>query len=67
VVDMPAHRAKTRPDQPGATDQPHRLPSDKEFTWPNAPTVSGRKVDLRAAPKPPNSGDHTTCLLDPAR
>jgi hypothetical protein len=67
VVDMPAHRAKTRPYQPGATELPHRLPSDKEFTWPNAPTVSGRKVDLRAAPAPPNSGDHTTCLLDPAR
>jgi hypothetical protein len=67
VVDMPVHRAKTRPYQPGPTDLPHRLPSDKEFTWPNAPTVSGRKVDLRAAPVPPNSGDHTTSLLDPAR
>lgn len=67
VVDMPAQRAKTRPYQPGATELPHRLPSDKEFTWPNAPTVNGRKVDLRAAPAPPNSGDHTTSLMDPAR
>lgn len=67
VVDMSAHRAKTRPYQPKEGGLPHRLPSDKEFTWPNAPGLATRKIDLRAAPKNPNSGDHTTCLMDPNR
>jgi hypothetical protein len=31
-----------------------------------APTVDGGTADLRAAPDPPNSGDHTATLLDPA-
>ena len=67
VVDMSAHRAKTRPYQPEKEGLPHRLPSDKEFTWPEAPGLHTRKIDLRAAPAEPNSGDHTTCLMDPAR
>ena len=67
VVDMPAKRARTRPyDRPRSTP-PHRLAPDKEFTWPMAPSVKGKKIDVRAAPENPNSGDHTTCLLDPAR
>jgi len=67
VVDISARRAKTRPyeTRPGAL--PHRLASGKEFTWPMAPAVKGGKIDLRAAPNSPNSGDHTTCLMDPAR
>jgi hypothetical protein len=67
VVDMAAKRAKTRPYQPEKEGLPHRLPSDKEFTWPDAPGLHGRKIDLRAAPAEPNSGDHTTCLMDAAR
>ncbi len=67
VVDMPATRAKTRPYEPRERGLPHRLPSDKEFTWPHAPALSGGTVDLRAAPAEPNSGDHTTCLLDRSR
>jgi len=67
VVDMSAHRAKTRPFGPEKEEFPHRLPSDKEFTWPEAPGLHTRKIDLRAAPAEPNSGDHTTCLMDPAR
>jgi hypothetical protein len=67
VVDMSARRAKTRPYQPEKEGLPHRLPSDKEFTWPEAPGLHTRKIDLRAAPAEPNSGDHTTCLMDPAR
>jgi hypothetical protein len=67
VVDMSARRAKTRPYQPEKGELPHRLPSDKEFTWPEAPGLHTRKIDLRAAPVEPNSGDHTTCLMDPAR
>ncbi|HVP46394.1 MAG TPA: hypothetical protein VMT32_07420 [Bryobacteraceae bacterium] len=67
VVDMSARRAKTRPYGSETEGFPHRLPSDKEFTWPEAPGLHTRKVDLRAAPAEPNSGDHTTCLMDPAR
>ncbi len=66
VVDFPAVRSKTRPhDLKGSL--PFRLPSDVEFTWPNAPTVDGKSVDLRAAPESPNSGDHTASLIDPKR
>jgi hypothetical protein len=67
VVDMAARRAKTRPYQPEKEGLPHRLPSDKEFNWPEAPGLHARKIDLRAAPAEPDSGDHTTCLMDPAR
>lgn len=64
VVDIPAIRSKTRPHE-GKPGLPFRLASDVEFTWPNAPTVNGNTVDLRAAPDPPNSGDHTASLADP--
>ena len=69
VVDMPAVKSKTRPYNQArqSARMPHRLPSDKEFAWPNAPTVDGGTTDLRAAPAQPNSGDHTTSLLDPSR
>jgi hypothetical protein len=67
VVDMPAKRAKTRPYQSAMGGLPHRLPSDQEFTWPDAPALTGGKINLRAGPTVPNSGDHTACLLDPSR
>ena len=70
VVDMPARRAKTRPyteSEKEGGPAAHRLPSDKEFTWPDAPGLHTRKIDVRIAPAEPNSGDHTTCLMDPAR
>ena len=68
VVDMPAIKAKTRPYTDARRGRlPHRLPSDVEFTWPNAPALAGGSVDLRAAPAKPNSGDHTTSLMDPSR
>lgn len=65
VVDMPAKRAQTRPDKPGTL--PMRLVPGKDFTWPMAPGAKGKKVDVRASPNPPNSLDHTTSLMDPAR
>jgi hypothetical protein len=67
VVDMPVRRAKTRPYQAEKEGLPHRLPSDKEFTWPEAPGLHTRKIDLRAPAAEPNSGDHTTCLMDSSR
>jgi hypothetical protein len=69
AVDMPVRRAKTRPyaasEKEGGLE--HRLPSDKEFTWPMAPALKGGRVDVRTAPPNSNSGDHTTCLMDPSR
>lgn len=69
VVDMSARRAKTRPYAENEKEGglPHILPSDKEFTWPEAPGLHTRKIDVRLAPAEPDSGDHTTCLMDPAR
>jgi hypothetical protein len=67
VVDMSAHHAQTRPYQPEKGGLPHRLPSGKDFTWPEAPGLHTRKIDVRAAPAEPNSGDHTTCLMDASR
>jgi hypothetical protein len=67
VVDMSAHRAQTRPYQPEKGGLPHRLPSGKDFTWPEAPGLHTRKIDVRAAPAELNSGDHTTCLMDASR
>ena len=69
VVDMPVRRAKTRPYTESEKEGglPHRLPSDKEFTWPEAPGLHTRKIDVRTTPAESNSGDHTTCLMDPAR
>jgi len=69
VVDMSAHRAQTRPYTVSEKEDglPHRLPPGKDFTWPEAPGLHARKIDVRAAPAEPNSGDHTTCLMDASR
>src|SRR5579864_3115159 len=69
VVDMSARRAKTRPYTESEREGglPDILPSDKDFTWPEAPGLHKRKIDVRIPPPDPNSGDHTTCLMDPTR
>ena len=69
VVDMSARRAKTRPYAASELEGglPHILPSDKDFTWPEAPGLHTRKIDVRIPPQDPNSGDHTTCLMDASR
>ena len=62
VVDMSKNRAMTRPHE-GERPRSHRLPSGVEFEWPMAPMIAGGKADLRAAPKPSDSLDHTTHLM----
>lgn len=67
VVDVSAGPSKTRKYEGNGGGLPHRLTTFEDFTWPMAPSIDGRKIDLRAAPIPPNSGDHTTTALDPSR
>jgi len=67
VIDMRAVKAKTRTYGAPAAGLPHRLPSGQEFVWPLAPSVRGGRLDMRLTPEEPNSGDHTTSLMDPAR
>ncbi len=67
VIDMRAVKAKTRPYVAQTGGLPHRLPSGQEFTWPMAPAVQGGELEMRLTPNPPNSGDHTTSLMDPSR
>ncbi len=62
VVDMSRNRAITRPHD-GRRPRAHRLPSGVEFEWPMSPTLEGGKTDLRAAPKPSDSLDHTAHLM----
>ena len=68
AVDMSASRAQTRPyEKAEGGELQHRLPSQKDFTWPMAPGVKHGKIDERIAPKEGGTGDHTTCLMDPSR
>jgi hypothetical protein len=64
VVDMPADRSRTRPFRPKTGW--HRFPGGVDFTWPLAPGLDGKPIDLRAAPSSA-AGGHTTSLLDPKR
>ena len=67
VIDMPAAKAKTRPYTEKSAGLPHRLPSAREFSWPMAPAIDGGQLNMRLTPGTPNSGDHTTQLMDPGR
>ena len=67
VVDLPAKRSKTRPYTGHGGPVSYRLTSGEEFTWPMAPGVDGKQIDLRAAPLNPSSGDHTASLVDTSR
>jgi hypothetical protein len=66
AVDMPVVRGKTKAVAPNATPA-RQLPSFADFTWPNARTADGQPFDLRTAPMRPNTTDHVTTLIDPAR
>ena len=63
VVDLSPNRAMTRPRPKPVRGRKHRLPGGVEFEWPMAPTQSGGKVDLRAAPVDHDSLDHTGHLM----
>ena len=68
VVDLSGSRSQTRPyDKVDNGPVQRRLQSGKDFTWPMAPGLDGKPVDLRQTPENPHYLDHATTLLDPAR
>ena len=44
-----------------------RLVSGKDFTWPIAPGLDGKPVDMSIIPDDPHYLDHATTLMDPTR
>jgi hypothetical protein len=68
VVDISGSRSRTRPyTGTGNPSAQRRLTSGQDFTWPNAPGLDGKPVDLRTTPSKPHYLDHATTLLDPNR
>jgi hypothetical protein len=51
---------------PGAGTQ-RRLVPGQDFTWPMAPGLDGKPVDLSSPPEDAHFLDHATTLLDPTR
>jgi hypothetical protein len=65
LIEMSATQSRTR--SYGASDGgglPNRFAKGKDFKWPWAPGKDGRRVDMRTTPASPNSGGHTTSLMD---
>ncbi len=72
VIDISGSRSQTRPYAIPAAGrannaQTRRLPRGVDFTWPMAPGIDGKTVDMRQIPDNPHFLDHTATLLDPAR
>jgi hypothetical protein len=44
-----------------------RLAPGRDFTWPMAPGLDGKPVDVSSVPNDPHFLDHATTLLDPSR
>jgi hypothetical protein len=70
VIDVSGSRSRTRPydqvsNSNARTDR--RLTSGQDFTWPTAPALGGKTVDMRVTPESPHYLDHTATLLDPSR
>ena len=67
LFEMSAAQSRTRPYVKHPGDLPNRFASGKDFVWPWAPGIDGKRVDLRLTPASPNSGGHTTSVMDPKR
>lgn len=64
IVDLSKNRALARPyDSRRLRGMQRRLESDKEFDWPMAPGLNGKKIDLRTAPSQGASIDLTGHLM----
>ena len=65
VVDFSGARSQTRPYASVHNgDVERRIASGKDFTWPLAPGLDGKTVNLRDTPEHPHYLDHATTLLD---
>jgi hypothetical protein len=68
VVDVSGSRSQTRPyTSTRSGDVEQRLTSGQDFTWPLAPGLDGKNIDLRQTPTNPHFLDHAATLLDPSR
>ncbi|MEO8051596.1 MAG: hypothetical protein ABI833_14350 [Acidobacteriota bacterium] len=73
TVEVSGSRSQTRPyteSSPQAKAQnptQRRLTSGQDFTWPMAPGLDGKTIDIRRTPEHPHYLDHTATLLDPSR
>jgi hypothetical protein len=73
TVEVSGSRSQTRPyvessaQGKGRNPTQRRLASGKDFTWPMAPGLDGKTIDLRETPEHPHYLDHATTLLDPSR
>jgi len=71
VADLSSTRSHTRDVVPKpANPQPEmvqRLAPNKDFTWPMAPGLDGKTIDLRQTPDDPHFSDYTTTVMDPSR
>ena len=72
TVEVSGSRSQTRPyveSSQAKAQNPiqRRLASGQDFTWPMAPGLDGKTLDIRATPEHPHYLDHTATLLDPSR
>ena len=68
VVDLSGSRSRTRPyDQAKLGPLDRRLASGQDFTWPMAPALNGKPIDIRRTPYGAHYLDHAATLLDPKR
>jgi len=72
IVEVSGSRSQTRPYVESAQAKAQnptqrRLASGQDFTWPTAPGLDGKTIDVRATPEHPHYLDHTATLLDPSR
>jgi hypothetical protein len=68
VVDLSGSRSRTRPyDRLDTGQSVRRLASGQDFTWPLAPGLDGKTVDIRQTPENAHYLDHATTLMDPSR
>jgi hypothetical protein len=67
LIEMSATKSRTRPYVKHPGDLPDRFQSNQDFSWPWAPGLDGKRVDMRLTPARPNSGGHTTSLMDRKR
>ncbi len=65
VVNASVGRCQARPHQNMPPNR--RLVSGQDFDYPMAPLKAGGTADIRQIPDPPDSMDHSGCVLDPAR